>query len=58
MAQYEFFVTHENRYIDNDVLLKCFSRNGQMSQDEEIPFDNYLDVLDFFHRWDVDSQFY
>jgi 2-polyprenyl-3-methyl-5-hydroxy-6-metoxy-1,4-benzoquinol methylase len=58
MAQYEFFVTHENRYIDNDVLLKCFSRNGQISQDEEIPFDNYLDVLDFFHRWDVDSQFY
>ncbi len=52
-----FQITHENRYIDSDILCVIGKKvNPEIEQNYEI--DNYIEVLNFFERWHVDTQMY
>ncbi len=50
-----FKVFSINRYIDQDWLC-IIAKKGK--ENKKIPGDNYLEVIDFFERWHLESQRY
>lgn len=50
-----FETTHINRYIDTDYLV-AIGRKTDKAKDIPWVKDDYLDVIDFFNRWDKDTQ--
>lgn len=55
LAQSGFEVTFVNRFIDHDILCMIAQKRPRGTA---IPWerDNWSDVVDFFARWDVDTQ--
>jgi SAM-dependent methyltransferase len=54
MATCGFEMTHVNRFIDNDYLVMIGRKTGRRISDDW-ERDNYKEVLDFFHRWHLDT---
>jgi len=50
-----FKITHENRYIDSDILC-VIGKKVVREIEQEYEIDNYLEVLNFFERWDKETQ--
>lgn len=44
-----------NRYFDSDVLMKVFAVQNTPLEDQLVG-DNYLEVLEFFERWEFESK--
>lgn len=55
LAETGFEVTFTNRYIDNDILC-MIARKTDKSRPIEWPKDDYMEVLDFFDRWDRETK--
>ena len=49
-------ILHTNRYIDTDYL--CQISKKVDSDEENFIIDDYEKILNFFERWDLETQFY
>ena len=58
VSQFGWQPAYENRYIDNDILLTAFTKGDDPSLDESGLRDSAKDVLEFFERWDKETQHY
>ena len=50
-----FETTHINRYIDTDYLV-AIGRKTDKSAEIEWDKDDHSEIIDFFNRWDEDTQ--
>ena len=54
-----FRVVFVNRYFDeNDMFVVAKKKNKKNNYPPQIIVDNYLDIINFFKRWKIESNFY
>lgn len=57
LAESGFEITHQNPYVENDILC-IIGKKKTLSEKTPWQKDDYLKVADFFERWHRDSLFY
>lgn len=50
-----FEVTDINRYVDNDIMCVIAKKNNKENR-QEVEKEDYKKVIDFFNRWDEETQ--